>query len=68
MYATSVLLILMCCNSQSLVRVVTNLFQGCKVELYVTVGLTHYMVYLGNGLLGTEDEIDCCFSKKREAK
>lgn len=34
------------------------------MKLHVTVGPIHYMVYLGNGLLGTEDEIDCCFSKK----
>lgn len=34
------------------------------MKLHVTVGLIHYMVYLGNGLLGTEDEIDRCFSKK----
>lgn len=56
----------MCCSNHSLICVDGNSLQGCKVKLRVTVGLSHYMVYLGNELLGSEDETDCCFSKNKD--
>lgn len=36
------------------------------MKLRVAVGWIHYMVYLGSELLGSEDEIDSCFSKNKD--
>lgn len=66
MDATSVLLILVCCKNRSLICVDSNSFQGCKLKLHVTVGLSRYMVYLGNEPLSSRDETDCRFSKNKD--